>query len=300
VVVGFGPNYQQFGGGPADPSHPNSKLNTPNGIAQLSFGTLGDVAGLSLEIKSIAVTRINANPIIARIDANSSVTFRPGTGFTYGTTQPPINVNGKVYSPPATNQISRFDQNGMTNLIFNERTPDDPSEVDRFLVRGAPEPLAAGGTTFVDATNAVVNIRARLTQALTNAGVAQSLTIYARDRQGNDNAAGKGADEWDYHLDLHQFNTSTMTTVSIPLSAFTRNMAASALGPPLGFGNFGSGTLTNFGLYEFGGAVPAGGLLKLEMEYMEIRLPSAVPEPSTLLLAAMALAFVLGLRRRRL
>ena len=73
-----------------------------------------------------------------------------------------------------------------------------------------------------------------------------------------------------------------------------------SLGPPLGFGNFGSGTLTNFGLYEFGGAVPAGGLLKLEMEYMEIRLPSAVPEPSTLLLAAMALACVVGLKRHRL
>ncbi len=33
--------------------------------------------------------------------------------------------------------------------------------------------------------------------------------------------------------------------------------------------------LTNFGLYEFGGLIgPNGGLLKLELEYMEIRLPS--------------------------
>ena len=85
---------------------------------------------------------------------------------------------------------------------------------------------------------------------------------------------GKGADEWDYSLDLHQFNTSSMTTVSIPLSSFTRNMMASTLGPPLGFANLGDGSLTNFGLYEFGGLIPAGGgLLKLEMEYMELSLP---------------------------
>ena len=33
--------------------------------------------------------------------------------------------------------------------------------------------------------------------------------------------------------------------------------------------------LTNFGLYEFGGLIPAGGgLLRLELEYMEIRTPA--------------------------
>jgi hypothetical protein len=75
-------------------------------------------------------------------------------------------------------------------------------------------------------------------------------------------------------LDLTQFNTSSMTTISIPMSEFTRNMESSEMGPPLGFANFGDGLLTNFALYEFGGQVnPNEGLLKLILDYMEIRLP---------------------------
>ena len=111
----------------------------------------------------------------------------------------------------------------MTNLFFNMRTPDpDPTpetpDTHRFLIRGAPTPVT------IDATNAVVNVRARLLQPLTDAGIAQSLTLVAKDRKGNDTAAGNGADEWNYVLPLNLFNTSTMTTVSIPLSSFTRNL----------------------------------------------------------------------------
>jgi hypothetical protein len=250
--------------------------------------------GVSLEVKSIALTKITPGPIVSRIDANSGLTYRFGSGFQYqgtgyrdasGVAQPPIVqpgivVNGVSYRPTATDQISRFDANGMTNLIFNERTPDSPTEVNRFLIRGAPEPLAqdaatpGSGVKFMDCSTCVFNVRARLTQPLTNAGIAQSLRIVVKDREGNDTGAGKGADEWDYNLDLHQFNTSTMTTFSLPLSSFTRNMTSTAAGPPVGFDNFGDGSLSNFGLYEFGGLIPAGGgLLKLEMEYMEIRLP---------------------------
>ncbi len=54
------------------------------------------------------------------------------------------------------------------------------------------------------------------------------MTVYARARKGNDNAAGKGADQWEYNVPLNQFNTSTMTTVSIPLSTFIRNATKSA------------------------------------------------------------------------
>src|SRR4029079_12708423 len=129
---------------------------------------------------------------------------------------------------------------------------------------------------FMDCSTCMFNVRAKLTQPLTNAGIAQTLRIVVKDRDGSDTGPGLGADEWDYNLDLHQFNTSTMTTFSIPLSSFTRNMTSTTLGLPVGFDNFGDGSLSNFGLYEFGGLIPAGGgLLKLVMEYMELRLPAA-------------------------
>ena len=269
VTNSYGPNFQSFGGGPVDPSNPSSKLNTPNGVSLISLGASSATVGLSLEIKSALLTKINPGPIIARIDSASGITMRFGSGWTYagstGSTQPPINVNGNNLSPIATDQISRFDGNGQTNLVFNERTPDTTTEVNRFLIRGAPTP------TTTNASNAMVQVRARLLQPLTTPGVAQTLMVYARDRTGNDDAAGKGADEWDYNLDLHQFNTSTMTTITVPLSTFTHNATI-----PLGFANAGNGLLTNFGEYEFGGLIAAGGgMLKLEMEYMQITQPPA-------------------------
>src|SRR4029079_1481877 len=69
---------------------------------------------------------------------------------------------------------------------------------------------------------------------------------------------------------------SLLPRFCVPCSSFTRNMTSTTLGPPVGFDNFGDGSLSNFGLYEFGGLIPGGGgLLKLEMEYMELRLPAA-------------------------
>lgn len=273
VTVGFGPNYQSFGGGPADPSNPNSKLNTPNGISLISFGAPDATVGVSLEIKSISLKKITPTNLVARIDGNSGVSFTFGSGFTYGATQTPISVPGALepYLPPVTNQISRFDENGITNLKFNMRTPDNPeTETHRFLLR------TAAADNVIDATNATVNVRAKLLQPLTDAGVAQTLTLVVKGRKGNDNAAGLGADEWNYNLDLSQFNTTSMTTVSIPMSAFIRNMNSTTLGAaPAGFANAGDGLLTNFGLYEFGGLLgPNSGVLRLEMEYMELRTPS--------------------------
>ena len=71
-------------------------------------------------------------------------------------------MNGTTYRPTATDQISRFDGNGMTNLIFNERTPDDRTEVHRFLIRNEPEGLAkdavtpGSGVNFIDCTGCMV------------------------------------------------------------------------------------------------------------------------------------------------
>jgi hypothetical protein len=270
--------FSQFGGGPEDPNRPGSKLNTPNGVSLLYFGAPGGDANLlSVEVKSVALTKINPGPIAARIDEDSGLTARFGSGFTRGPNATPIMIPGDPfpYLPRATDQISRFDQNGMTNLFINMRTPDDPNEVHRFILR-----YGASANTF-EGTDAVVNVRARLTEPLTNPGIAQSLTIVAKDLDGNDMAPQEGADEYTYNLDLNQFNTSTFTTVSIPLSAFAlsehvpRTDADFGSGPG-GFANAGDESLEEFNLYEFGGLIPAnGGLLRLELDYMEIRLPEA-------------------------
>lgn len=277
VQTGF--NGPLFGGGPEDPSRPGSKLNTPNGINLLYFGKNGRRPDtVSLEVLSVAITKINPGPIVARIDEYSGITGRFGSGFTRGPNFAPISVpNDSIqYQPRATDQISRFDQNGLTNLIFNMREPDPVQpggqpETHRFYLRYGP-----GANTF-DGTNAVVNVRAKLLAGNT----ASTLTIVAKDLDGNDTAPMQGADEYTYNLALNQFNSSTFTTVSIPLSAFSlsthvpRDDGAGTFGSgPGGFVNAGDGSRTDFNLYEFAGLLaPNTGLLKLEMDYMEIRIP---------------------------
>jgi hypothetical protein len=215
--------------------------------------------------------------MVARIDENSGFTFRFGSGFTRGTTSAPIAVPGDVYGlgyiPDATDQISRFDQNGMTNLIFNMRTPDNTNETHRFVLRGGPSAESFDGTT------AMVNVRAKLLPGNT----APNLVLVAKDLDGNDQAANQGGEEYRYTLPLSMFNSSTFTTVSIPLNDFLLQPHVAIVPGPAGTGMFnsgftnaGDGSRSVFDLYEFAGLVPADtGLLKLELDYMEIRLPEA-------------------------
>jgi hypothetical protein len=282
VTYGFGENYQMFGGGPEDASRPGSKLNTPNGVPLISFGAPSAEIGVSIEIKSIALTRINPGPIVARLDSNSGITYRFGSALSRSPNlppvDPPVSVDGFTLNPVATDQISRFDQNGMTNLFINARMPDagDAGFMGyqyRLLLRGA-----ASANKF-DGENATVNIRARLTEPLTNPNMAQNITIFAKDLDGSDQGAMQGADEYTHEVALNQFNTSTFTTVSIPLEDFElsphvpSNIPNGIAGSgPFGFANAGDGMLTDFSLYEFGlGVLPGGGLLRMELEYLEIR-----------------------------
>lgn len=274
--VNDGLDTMSFGSGPVDPNASHAQLKVPNGVPLISFGAPAAETGLSVQVQYVTLKRINPGPLVARIDANSGITFRFGSGFTRGTTAAPIPIPGDPfglgYVPAATDQISRFDQNGMTNLILNMREPDPATDQHRFIIRGGPSAESFDGTT------ATVNIRARLLEPLTNAGIAQNLTLVAKDLDGNDNASNPvGADEYTYNLALNQFNTSTFTTITIPLSSFA--LSTFAPGPPssgpFGFANAGDGLLTDFNLYEFGGLIPSNtGLLKLELEYLEIRLPN--------------------------
>jgi hypothetical protein len=303
-----------FGGGPTGPE---PQLKLPNGVPLISFGAPNAETGLSIQLKYIALKRINQGQIVARIDENSGISYRFGSALAYGNTQPTITVDGIPFSPVATDQISRFDQNGMTNLVINAREPNAGEGAFRgyqyrFNVRTSPNEQ-----TF-DATNpgVMMNIRAKLLPTNT----ATSLTIMAKDLDGNDTGPGTGADEYTTIIDTSLFNASTFTTISVPLNSFT---LATFVPPPttvttdpqhknsqnpFGFVNPGDGLRTDFNIYEFGAGVVAGaGLLRMEIDYMEIRLPGAasgvasgiVPEPASWLLFGVAVCFA-GLRRRRL
>jgi hypothetical protein len=88
------------------------------------------------------------------------------------------------------------------------------------------------------------------------------------DLDGNDSAPGAGGEEYAYTVDLSQFNTTSMTTVSIDLDAFTiRNQAFELV-------NTGDGLLTDFNLYYIGMVLPQGaGLYDLEIESITVTVP---------------------------
>ena len=259
-----------FGGGAVDPNTSHAQLKAPNGVPLISFGAPAAETGLSVQINYITLKKINAGTLISRIDENSGITFRFGSGFTRSQTAAPIPVAGDPfglgYVPAATDQISRFDENGMTNLILNMRTPDPVTDQHRFIIRGGPNAESFDGTT------ATINIRAKLLPGNT----APNLVVVAKDLDGNDNAANPvGADEYTYTLPLNLFNESTFTTISIPLNDFALStfVPGSPSSGPFGFANAGDGSRSVFDLYEFGGLIPSNtGLLKMELDFMEIRL----------------------------
>ena len=96
-----------------------------------------------------------------------------------------------------------------------------------------------------DGTNATVDIQAKLTVPQ-GAGQADHIVLVLKDKDGNDNSPTTGGDEYHFNLPLSSFNTSTMTTVSVPLSSFTKLTKANE------FTNPGDGLLTNFNLYYLG------------------------------------------------
>ena len=298
VTDGLDP--MSFGGGATDPARPNSQLRVPNGVPFIQLQSVGGDGAtngsnidatrvFSIELRSAALKRINPNSIMARIDSNSGVSFRFGDGLQYATTAEggtatPISSPVGPLVPNFTDQITRFDQNGMTNLFIQPRTAPDPNNSGyRFFMRTSPL------TESFDGTKAVLKIRAKLTQPLSDPGIAQNMTIYARDLDGNDAtnpqtigpitipADPKGADEYSFNLALNQFNTSTFTTVTVNLSQFALNtipMGGNPAGPL--FSNTGDSLLTDFNLFEFGAQVASGGgLVRMELEYMQIEVPPA-------------------------
>ena len=320
-------------------------LPVPNGARQIHLQTPYDDVSTAdyFAIKSLRFVKLNpSSQEVARMDGHTGFSLRFGSPFRRDASDPPINIGGTDYIPSDfntfanTDQVSRFNQTGFTNIVLNT---DDDLEVGGLAVFQPPT------TQAFDGTDATVDVTARLTVPQ-GAGQADRIQLILKDKDGNDTGPGLGGDEYHYELLLNQFNTSTMTTVSVQLADFFSITAGE-------FVNAGDGSLTNFNLYHLGIETLIGiGLVNLEIESLRVMLPSvaltgdhnndgkvdaadyvvwrkdpasfggqqgyddwvdnfgamagsgglassgAVPEPAAWLLASMALGAV-GLRRRR-
>ena len=261
--------------GDTEPDFGDFENLVPNGGFQIhlqsSFSAMFPER-LQVDVRSIRIRPRDPDPTLAaRFDSRSGIGRRFGTPFstqdaggadqliTYDT-----NGDGTVGAAEFayirnTDQLQRFNQSGFTNLIVNT---DDDGNLGGFGVWQDPV-----YQTF-DGTQATIDVRAKLTAPL-GAGQADRIDIALNDLDGNDTGPGAGGEEYRYQVDLNQFNTSTFTTVSIPLTAFTQRAQAFELLNP------GDESLSDFNLYYLGVlTLPGIGVVDLEIESIEVRLPA--------------------------
>lgn len=246
------PDFNNFQGDP---------LPVPNGAVQIHlqtvFGTGSELVD-NWEVKALRIVKLTPDTHeVARLDGHSGFSQRFNSPFQRNT-DTPVTIGGTDYLPPATDQVSRFDQNGFTNIVIN--TDDDQSFGGLGLFQSA-------ATTVFDGTNATVEVRAKLTQPQ-GPGEADHIILVVKDKDGNGmGGSDLGGDEYHYNLPLNQFNTSTMTTISIPLSSFTAQVAQE-------FANPGDGLLTNFNLYYLGLLTDQNvGVVDMEIESIRVLVP---------------------------
>jgi len=247
-------------------------LKVPNGAQQIHLQTPfrgTPINGLveTFAIKSLRLVKLApSTQEVARLDGHSGFSLKFGSPFRRAAGDAPINIGGHDYIPTEfntfanTDQVSRFDQIGFTNIVLKTH---DANEVGGLYL------YQPSSSQVFDGTNATVDVRARLTVAQ-GAGQADRITLVLKDRDGNDTGPGLGGDEYHYDLMLNQFNTSSMTTVSVPLSTFTSLGAGE-------FVNAGDGLLSNFNLYMLGLQTVTGtgaGLVNLEIESIRVMLPA--------------------------
>ncbi len=267
----------------------------PNGAITIFLQSLygaENTARMNVEVKDVRVRPRNPDPTLkGRFDSKSGIGNRWGAPFRTSTLLAGAtnerdpnqghddvllmydnNGDGTVAGDEFafirdTDRVSRFNQSGFTNIIINT-DEDGIAAVDGDDIAGEfgawQDPIYQ---TF-DGTMATLNIKAKLTVPQ-GAGEANRVALYLSDLDGNDAAAGQGGERYRYDVLLNQFNTSTFTTVSIPLTNFTQR--------DHGFEtvNDGDASLTNFNLYYMGVAVIEDiGLVDLEIESIEVRTPA--------------------------
>jgi hypothetical protein len=244
-------------------------LPVPNGAVQIHLQTVYGAQTVengfdNWEIKALRIRKINPDPLeVARMDGKSGFSLRFGTPFERSF-DGFINIDGTDYDPPVTDQLIRFDENGfLQNNSFIINTDDDGAI-------GGAHLWQSGATTAFDATDAMVEVRARLTAPVGEQ--AESIQVYVKDRDGNGTGevGDFGGDEYVFTVPLGSFNESMMTTISLPFSGATVQQAQELATP-------GDGLLTDFNLYSLGFQTLQGaGLVDLEVEYIRVVL-SAPP-----------------------
>jgi hypothetical protein len=244
-------------------------IKVPNGAPQVTLQTVfGNNTAVdpsvratavdNWEVKAIVVRKVNPSPTeMARLDSRSGLSVRFGAPF--NTDGSAVTVDGTQYFPSNTDQVSRFDQNGFTPLTIKTSTDS---------ATGGIALWQPASYVVFDGTNATVDIQAKLTVAQ-GAGQADHIVLVLKDNDGNDDTATTGGDEYHFNLPLSSFNTTTMTTVSVPLSSFTKLTKANE------FTNPGDGLLTNFNLYYLGLNTDQGaGLVNVAIDHISVDLPA--------------------------
>jgi hypothetical protein len=237
-------------------------LPVPNGAVQIHLQTVFGAPQQALidnwEIKALRIVKINPDSReVARLDGHSGFSQRFGSPFVRNPGL--ININGVDYDPLATDQVSRFDAAGFTNIVLN--TDDDAG------VGGLGLWQPATTQTF-NGSVANMEIRARLTAPLA-AGQADHIVVIAKDKDGNGTASvgDFGGEEFHFNVPLSSFNQAGMTTLTLPFSAASIIQAQE-------FATAGDGSFANFNLYYLGLQTDQGaGLVDLEIEYVRIALP---------------------------
>jgi hypothetical protein len=235
-------------------------LPVPNGAVQIQLQTVygtGEALVDNWEIKALRIVKINPDTReVARLDGRSGFSQRFGSPFQRNPGI--ITIDGVDYDPVVTDQVSRFNAAGFTNIVVN--TDDDAA------VGGLGLWQPATTQTF-NGSVANMEIRARLTAPL--AGQADHIVLVAKDKDGNGtaNVGDFGGEEYHFNIPLSSFNEAGMTTFSLPFSAASILQAQE-------FATAGDGSFANFNLYYLGLQTDAGaGLVDLEIEFVRIALP---------------------------
>lgn len=246
--------------------------HVPNGFGQLHLQTVyGDTERLSIEVKDLRVVPASRNPmLVALFGAKSGLGRRFGTPFNEDQGGGEYlffdhDDDGGAVTPNVaileTDQVQRFDENGFTNLIINTD--------DAFEVGGVGMWQDHIYQTF-DGTTATLNVTAKLTSNNT----AGFIDVVMNDLDGLDTDPNAGGEEYKYGIDLSQFNLSTFTTISIPLTSFDE------LNDAFETNNGGDGLLTDFNMYYLGLLTrddpnSGAGLVGLEIESIQVTIPVA-------------------------